>query len=99
MYLLKDWQMQEKKVLLVDKRNHIGGNTMIIIMMTGFLFINMARIFFIRILKKYLNILSNFTEWRPYEHRVLASVDGMLVPIPINLNTINSLYGLQFELQ
>src|SRR5205823_13972676 len=37
---------------------------------------------------------SQFTEWRPYEHRVLAEVDGMLLPIPINLNTVNRLYGL-----
>ena len=41
--------------------------------------------------------LSQFTEWRQYEHRVLASVDGMLVPIPINLNTINKLYGLSLN--
>ena len=38
--------------------------------------------------------LSRFTAWRPYEHRVLASVDGMLVPMPINLDTVNTLYGL-----
>jgi UDP-galactopyranose mutase len=38
--------------------------------------------------------LSQFTEWRPYQHRVLASVDGQLVPMPINLDTINKLYGL-----
>src|SRR5690606_33605741 len=38
--------------------------------------------------------LSRFTAWRPYQHRVLASVDGQLVPMPINLDTINKLYGL-----
>ena len=43
------------------------------------------------------NYLSKFTEWRSYEHRVLASVDGLLVPIPINLNTINQLYGLNLN--
>ncbi|MDT9086494.1 hypothetical protein RSW79_25225, partial [Escherichia coli] len=37
---------------------------------------------------------SKFTDWHPYEHRVLAEVDGKLVPIPINLDTVNSLYGL-----
>src|SRR5207253_423429 len=41
--------------------------------------------------------LSRFTEWRTYEHRVLASVDGQLVPIPINLDTINKLYGLNLN--
>lgn len=39
--------------------------------------------------------MSQFTAWRPYEHRVLSSVDGKLLPIPINLDTINRLYGLQ----
>ena len=41
--------------------------------------------------------LSKFTDWRPYEHRVLASVDGQLVPIPINLDTVNRLYGLELS--
>src|SRR6185437_10461562 len=41
--------------------------------------------------------LSRFTEWRPYEHRVLARVDGMLLPIPINLTTVNRLYGLDLS--
>lgn len=44
--------------------------------------------------KQVFDYLSNFTDWRPYEHRVLAEVDGLQVPIPINLNTINRLYGL-----
>ena len=42
--------------------------------------------------------LSRFTEWRPYQHRVLASVDGQLLPIPINLDTINQLYGTELRL-
>jgi hypothetical protein len=41
--------------------------------------------------------LSRFTAWRPYEHRVLAKVDGQLLPIPINLDTVNRLYGLSLE--
>ena len=43
------------------------------------------------------NYLSEFTEWRQYQHRVKASVDGQLVPIPINLDTINELYGLNLN--
>src|SRR3546814_1853568 len=38
--------------------------------------------------------LSRFTRWRPYEHRVLAAVDDLLVPMPINRTTLNMLYGL-----
>jgi UDP-galactopyranose mutase len=40
--------------------------------------------------------LSRFTGWRPYQHRVRASVDGQLVPIPINLDTVNQLYGTRY---
>ena len=44
--------------------------------------------------EKVFQYLSRFTAWRPYEHRVQASVDGQLVPMPINADTINKLYGL-----
>jgi UDP-galactopyranose mutase len=41
--------------------------------------------------------LSQFAHWRPYEHKVLASVDGQLLPIPINRTTINRMYGLELS--
>ena len=44
-----------------------------------------------------VGFLSRFTEWRPYEHRVLASVAGQLLPMPINRTTINGLYGLDLD--
>ncbi|MCY7423058.1 MAG: UDP-galactopyranose mutase [Chitinophagaceae bacterium] len=43
------------------------------------------------------NYLSRFTEWRNYQHKVLASVDGQMLPIPINLNTINKYFGLELN--
>jgi UDP-galactopyranose mutase len=47
--------------------------------------------------QKVVEYLSCFTNWPPYEHRVLALVDGKLLPIPINLDTINGLYGLNLD--
>ena len=44
--------------------------------------------------REVFDYLGRFTSWRPYQHRVIASVDGQLVPIPINLDTVNRLYGL-----
>ena len=41
--------------------------------------------------------LSRFTKWRPYQHRVLARVDGINLPVPINLDTVNRLYGLNLN--
>ena len=84
-----------KKVLIIDKRNHIGGNTYDYFNNEGILVHLYGPHIFHTNCKEIYDYLGKFTTWRPYEHRVLASVDGMLVPIPINLNTINKLYGTQ----
>jgi UDP-galactopyranose mutase len=84
-----------KKILIIDKRNHIGGNTYDYYDKNGILVHKYGPHIFHTNSKEIYDYLGQFTSWRPYEHRVLASVDGMLVPIPINLNTINTLYGLQ----
>lgn len=86
-----------KKVLVVDKRNHIGGNTYDYYDSAGILVHKYGPHIFHTNSKEVYDYLGKFTEWRPYEHRVLASVDGMLVPIPINLNTLNQLYGLHLD--
>lgn len=83
-----------KKILIIDKRNHIGGNAYDFYDEAGILIHKYGPHIFHTNSKEIFYYLSNFTEWRAYEHRVLASVDGQLVPIPINLNTINKLYGL-----
>jgi UDP-galactopyranose mutase len=85
------------KVLLVDKRNHIGGNTYDYYNKDGILVHKYGPHIFHTNSREVYDYLGHFTTWRPYEHRVLASVDGMLVPIPINLNTINKLYGLHMS--
>ncbi|MBO9660153.1 MAG: UDP-galactopyranose mutase [Chitinophagaceae bacterium] len=86
-----------KKVLIIDKRNHIGGNTFDYFNEAGILIHKYGPHIFHTNSEDVYNYLSNFTAWRPYQHRVLASVDGRLVPIPINLNTINELYGLNLN--
>lgn len=86
-----------KKVLIIDKRSHIGGNAYDHYDEAGILVHKYGPHIFHTNSKDVFQYLSRFTEWRPYEHHVLASVDGQLVPIPINLNTINKLYGYQFN--
>jgi UDP-galactopyranose mutase len=83
-----------KTVLLIDKRGHIGGNAYDHYDQDGLLVHKYGPHIFHTNSVQVLEYLSQFTEWRPYQHRVLASVDGQLVPIPINLDTINKLYGL-----
>jgi len=86
-----------KRVLVVDKRPHIGGNTFDYFDQHGILVHKYGPHIFHTNSKEIFDYLGKFTPWRPYEHRVLASVDGMLVPIPINLDTINKLYGLHLS--
>jgi UDP-galactopyranose mutase len=86
-----------KKVLIIDKRNHIGGNTYDYYDAHGILVHKYGPHIFHTNSREVFDYLGQFTTWRPYEHRVLASVDGLLVPIPINLNTLNELYGLHLS--
>jgi UDP-galactopyranose mutase len=86
-----------KKVLIVDKRNHIGGNAYDHYNEHGILVHKYGPHIFHTNSREIFEYLSRFTQWRSYEHRVLASVDGQLVPIPINLDTINKLYGMDLN--
>ena len=86
-----------QKVLIVDQRDHIGGNAYDYYNRDGLLIHKYGPHIFHTNSRKVFDYLGQFTSWRPYEHRVLASVDGQLVPIPINLNTINKMYGLNLN--
>jgi UDP-galactopyranose mutase len=85
-----------KRVLVCDKRPHIGGNAYDVCNEHGILIHKYGPHIFHTNSAEVFRYLSRFTEWRPYQHRVRASVDGQLVPIPINLDTINQLYGTHF---
>ena len=90
-----------QRVLVVDRRPHVGGNAHDHYNGDGLLVHPYGPHIFHTNSAEVFDYLSQFTEWRPYQHRVLASVDGQLLPIPINLDTVNRLYGLQltaFEL-
>jgi len=86
----------EKKVLIVDRRPHIGGNAYDHYNDAGILVHKYGPHIFHTNSREVFSYLSRFTEWFPYQHRVRACVDGQLVPIPINLDTINTLYGTSF---
>jgi UDP-galactopyranose mutase len=82
-------------VVVIDKRSHIGGNAHDRVDAAGILVHPYGPHIFHTNSDRIVSYLSRFTRWRPYEHRVLASVDGKLLPIPINVDTVNGLYGLQ----
>lgn len=80
-------------VLVVEKRAHIGGNAYDCRDSAGVLIHPYGPHIFHTNSARVVEYLSRFTEWRAYEHRVLAVVDGRTYPIPINRRTINELYG------
>ena len=87
-----------KRVLLIDRRPHVGGNAYDEIDAAGVLIHRYGPHIFHTNSDEVVAYLSQFTSWRPYEHRVLASVKGgLLAPIPINRTTLNLLYGANLE--
>ena len=80
--------------LVVDKRPHIGGNAFDRRDAHGLLVHPYGPHIFHTNSEQVWTFLSQFTAWRPYEHRVLAKVGDQLLPIPINRHTLNQLYGL-----
>ncbi len=86
-----------KRVLIIDKRDHIAGNAYDSYDAAGILIHRYGPHIFHTNSSEVVEYLSSFTAWRPYEHRVLASVDGQLLPVPINLDTINRLYHLNLD--
>ena len=86
-----------KRVLVIDRREHIAGNAFDHEDAAGILIHRYGPHIFHTNSQEVFDYLSGFTDWRPYEHRVLAQARGQLVPIPINRTTLNSLYGLALD--
>ena len=82
------------RVLVIDRREHVGGNAFDHHDAAGVLVHRYGPHIFHTNSDAVVAYLSRFTAWHPYEHRVRGYVDGKLVPVPINLDTVNQLYGL-----
>lgn len=82
----------DQRVLVIDRRSHIAGNAHDAHDDAGILVHTYGPHIFHTNSTKVWNYLSRFTEWRPYFHRVLGLVEGQLVPIPFNLNSLYALF-------
>ncbi len=85
-----------KKVLVIEKRAHIGGNCYDEIDENGILIHRYGPHLFHTSSKEVWEYLSEFTQWQPYEHKVLAHIDGKNAPIPFNLNTLYQLFPQEY---
>lgn len=91
---------RNKSVLVLEKRSHIGGNCYDYIDDETGIRVNQygAHLFHTQY-KRVWNYVQQFAEWVPYEHRVLALVEGKHVPVPVNIDTVNALFGLSIRLE
>ena len=81
-----------KKVLIIERRNHIGGNMYDYIDENGVRYHKYGPHIFHTVNDKVVEFLSKFTDWYPYEHRVLGKVDDKFVPVPFNLTSIEMVF-------
>ena len=88
-----------KKVLLVEKRNHIAGNMYDFYNTDGILVHKYGPHISVMNEKKSFDFLSRFTEWIPYHHTVMAEIDGIEVPLPFNLTSIDLLFDVEKAIQ
>jgi UDP-galactopyranose mutase len=82
----------DRRVLVVDRRDHIAGNAYDYRGPWNILVHRYGPHIFHTNSKKIWDYLSGFTEWRPYFHHVVAHVDGKYTPVPFNLSTLDDLF-------
>ena len=82
-----------KKVLIIEKRDHIAGNCYDYIDENGILVSKYGAHLFHTNEEDVWQYVNQFNDWYPWEHKVIAQVDGQLVPIPVNITTVNTLFG------
>jgi UDP-galactopyranose mutase len=88
---------QNKKVLVLEKRDHIAGNCYDYYNDAGIRISKYGAHLFHTSYEDVWEYVHKFSEWYPYEHHVLGKVDGKLVPIPVNIDTVNILMGTNIK--
>ena len=86
-----------KKVLVLEKRDHIAGNCYDYIDQNGILVSKYGAHLFHTNFEEVWEYVNRFSKWYSWEHKVLAKVDGQLVNIPINITTVNQIFGLNIQ--
>lgn len=86
-----------KKVLIIEKKGHIGGNCYDFVNDDGILISKYGAHLFHTNHEDVWSYVNQFSKWYPYEHRVLSYVDKQLLPIPVNITTVNKLFELDIK--
>ncbi|CAN5292985.1 UDP-galactopyranose mutase [soil metagenome] len=86
-----------KKVLVLEKRDHIGGNCYDYFNEDGILVSKYGPHLFHTNFEDVWRYVQHFSEWYKYEHHVMAQVENKLVPVPVNIQTVNLIFGLNIK--
>jgi UDP-galactopyranose mutase len=87
----------DKKVLVIEKRDHIGGNCYDYYNEHGILVSKYGPHLFHTNFEDVWEYVNKFSKWRPHEHRVLAKIGDALVPVPVNITTVNQIFNLNIS--
>ena len=82
-----------KKVLIIEKKNHIAGNCYDAKDEHGVLIHVYGPHIFHTSMENVYGFLSRFTDWYEFRHEVVANVHGEYMPVPFNLHTLRKAYG------
>lgn len=86
-------EYRNEKVLILEKRQHIGGNCYDSVDKYGVLVHNYGPHIFHTSIRRVYDYLSKYTEWYDYKHEVGANINGRIVPVPFNLNTLYAVFS------
>ena len=81
------------RVLVLERRNHIAGNAYDPADESGVIIHQYGPHIFHTRDRRVFDYLSRFTRWRNYQHRVVANVHGVEMPVPFNLTSLEMAYG------
>ncbi|MCP9237619.1 UDP-galactopyranose mutase [Lewinella sp. JB7] len=95
--LAERYASRGKRVTIIEKRDHIAGNCYDYVDDNGILVSKYGAHLFHTNYEDVWAYVNRFADWYPWEHKVLAKVDDKLVPIPVNITTVNTLYGLSIS--
>lgn len=95
--LAERYAKKGKKVLVLEKRDHIAGNCYDYYNDDGILVSKYGAHLFHTNFEDVWKYVNKFSKWYKYEHKVLAKVDEQLVPVPVNITTVNKLFGLSIK--
>ena len=78
-----------RRVLVLERRGHVGGNAYDCLDEHGILIHKYGPHIFHTSERRVFDYLSRFTGWRDYQHRVVANVHGRFLPVPFNLTSLH----------